>query len=67
MIGHRGSLLPRRFSASESRDIRVDLAASVGRSWSVGIDRAVGRQGPLGAPLEQSPAERPTLKLPFAR
>jgi len=32
VIGHRGSLLPRRFGTSESRDTRVDLMAGVGRS-----------------------------------
>ena len=42
MTGHRGSLLPRRFGTSESRGIRADLTAGVGRSWSVGI-------APLGA------------------
>ena len=31
VIGHRGSLLPRRFDTSESRGIRADLTAGVGR------------------------------------
>jgi len=30
-IGHRGSLLPRRFDTSESRGVRADLTAGVGR------------------------------------
>ena len=57
VIGHQGSLLLRRFDTSESRGVRADLSAGVGRSWSVGL-------APLGAsaPLEQSPAERPAVK-----
>jgi len=42
VIGHRGSLLPRRFGTSESRGVRANLTAGVGRSWSVGL-------APLGA------------------
>jgi len=57
VIGHHGYPLPRHFGTAESRDIRADLTAGVGRSWSVGI--APLGQGPLGAPLEQSPAWRP--------
>ena len=42
VIGHRGSLLPRGFDASESMGVKADLTASVERSWSVGL-------APLGA------------------
>ena len=56
VIGRCGSLLPRRFNTSESRGVRADLTAGVGRRLAV---RSAGREGPLGAPLEQSTAERP--------
>ena len=63
-IGHRGSLLPRRFVTSESRGARVDLTAGVERPWSVSLVPLGATQGPLGAPLEQSPAERPHAQVP---
>ena len=37
VIGHRGSLLPRRFDVSESRGVRADLTAGVERPWFVGL------------------------------
>jgi len=60
VIGHRGSLLPRRFGTSESRG-RQGGSHGWCRALVVLLPRAVGRQGPLGAPLEQSPV-RPNVR-----